>query len=216
MSVAEIEDQRTIRELQTIFKHGYDKKVNAEKCISECNQGFQTLKSNSQSALNYAQTFQSSQLSQQIDSMKSSGQTPKTLDDPKLIELKQSLNAFFEQCDKMKPQAFKVSKLDSISEHPKGVLLKDEQFSLLTKEDERIAKQFEDIAEPVKNAHQQRAILGEQIETERQRVSKNRRSIRNIIIVLLLCTGGSLFALKAKDPQLFEHYVNLVKDMINK
>ncbi|GAB2662511.1 hypothetical protein [Vibrio panuliri] len=215
MSVAEIEDQRTVRELQAIFKKEYDKKVNSEKRISECDQGFQNLRTHSQSALNYAQKFKSSKLNEQINSIKSSGQHPQSLDDPKLIELKQSLNSLFEHCDTINPRGFTVSSLEKIADHPKSVLLKDEQFAQLTKDEQRVAQQFEEVAEPIKNAHLQRVVLGQQIETEKQRVLKKRRFVRNSIIVLLLAAGGFAMALKENDPQLFEQYLNIVKGMIN-
>ncbi|OLQ85143.1 hypothetical protein BIY21_19325 [Vibrio ponticus] len=215
MSVAELKEHRTVRELHDIFKKEYDKKVNSEKRISECNHSFQNLQHSSQSALNYAGKFKSPSLNDQLSSIKNAGQIPQVLDDPKLIELKQSLHSLFERCDNINPKAFTISSMDKISAYPKSVLLNDEQFNQLSQDEQRVAKQFEEVTKPIKDAHLQRAVLGQQIETERQRVLKKRRFMRNSIIAVILCAGGFAFALKENDPQLFQHYVNLVKNMIN-
>lgn len=216
MSVAELEESRSVRELQSIFKNGYNKKVNSEKSILECNQSFQKLQQSSQSASKYAQSFQCSQLNQQMSSIRNSDPLPKSLDDQMLIELKQSLNSLFTLCDSMKPNTLKALNVDIQSEYARNLLFNDEQFIFFTKEDERVAKLFEEAAEPIKAAQLQRVSLGEDIEKEKQRVTQSRKRIRNTIIALLLGAGGFLFALKENDPQLFEHYLNLVKGIVNK
>lgn len=215
MSVAEMEAPRTVRELQMIFKNGYEKKVTSENRISECNKGFSRLKDNSKSSLNHVQALQSATLRDQINDIGGEAQRPKTLDDPKLLELKELLNTLFYQYDNLELNSIRVSNLESLPKYPQNILLNDEQFSSLSKEDDQVSEYFKETAEPLKAAHRQRVILGEKIEKETLRVVRKRRFIRNLFITLVVCVGGGLFALRESNPQMFEHYLNLVKGLLN-
>ncbi|MBE8577988.1 hypothetical protein [Vibrio sp. OPT18] len=215
MSVAEMEAPRTVRELQMIFKNGYEKKVTSENRISECNKGFRKIKDNSKSSVNHVQALQSTALRDQINDIEGVAQRPQTLDDPKLIELKESLNTLFYQYDDLELSSLKVSNLESLPKYPKNILLNDEQFLSLSKEDDQVVEYFKETAGPLKSAHRQRVILGEEIEKETLRVVRKRRFIRNSFIMLIVSVGGGLFALRESNPQMFEHYLNLVKGLLN-
>lgn len=215
MSVAEMEAPRTVRELQMIFKNGYEKKVTSENCISECNQGIRRIKENSKSSVDHVQALQSNALRDQINNIGGVAQRPKNLDDPKLIELKEALNTLFYQYDNLELSSLKISNIESLPKYPKNILLNDEQFSSLSKEDDQVSEHFKETAEPLKAAHRQRVILGEEIEKETLRVVRKRRFIRNLFITLIVCVGGGLFALQESNPQMFEHYLNLVKGLLN-
>ncbi|MCG3865649.1 MULTISPECIES: hypothetical protein [unclassified Photobacterium] len=207
MPVAEREDQRTIRELQMMFKEGYEHKAKSEKQISECEQSIRTFRANSQSALKYAAKFKQPKVVEKINAIKSSGQSPQTLDDPMLVELKQSLVPLFEQCDQVNTQAFSFFKSKQLSNYQNRVLTRNDDFKSLSEDDERISEAFSKAANPIKEAHLERVKLAQEIENETNRVLKKRRTIRYTILTIVIGCGGLFFALKENNPQLLEQYM---------
>lgn len=216
MPVAEREEQRTIRELQMMFKEGYDDKVNAENRIYECDKSIKTIKSNNFSALSYASKFTSPDVTKKINLIEESAQQPQTLDDPMLIDLKQSLIPLFEQCDQVNIHNFTAFKPDQISYHPKKTLLNNSTFKLLSEKEKRISNDFIKASHSIKETHLERAILAQEIESEKERILNRRYIIGCVSIITFIVSSYFILLLIDKNPQLIKDIMKSLISVVNK
>ena len=207
--------------MYSIFNDNIRLKENSDRYASECSEAINAIQNSTDAAFKYTESFKLPKISEQLKHLEIDPKEVVTLSNPKVIELRDSLDRFAGRFKQSDSDEFIGSKLNNISEYSKRLLLDNAKVKELVQDDKKVSREHQSISALFNSTHNKRKELKDEIDNRIQDIIKRKRflcGIRNFIIIIALiavtAVGGFFLHLKDSNPHQYKKDVQIITNMM--